>query len=494
MKYKNSKLFLNNSCFVSRMILIALFLSAFLKISVSNPVFETNLELKLLADSLNSGSNIYFEYGKYTIKKDAYDVLKLLADKMLANQNCKLIVTGYTDDISSDKFNLELSLKRANAVKNFLVNSGILPDRIFVEGKGKTEPVNSNSNETERALNRRVYFELTGLEKNIGKSVNNKISGKESAEGTLINQFSNANFTNIKRDEISAEINLRDSSGVPVEQLSADDITALLKWDNEGKMDSTEGTPRLIPINDRKKLAITFTMDYSGSMYGTKNYNRYTPKSQNIIQMEKSVASFIKKMNKQMYGRIIKFGSKVIPVCRFTNSKQDLKNALDSYSYPLGGTALYSSIMTALSDTMFSSNPTIMKTVIAFTDGMENSSKGVNLENIFKKCEETGTRIFTIGLFEVNGDYKPSLDELSKGKADLQLIASNSGGFYYTAENSSELGNIYDNIFKQVLNSFNISIVWNSSKLPPKGTQVTAELKINVKGIIRTIYKNYVID
>lgn len=73
-------------------------------------------------------------------------------------------------------------------------------------------------------------------------------------------------------------------------------------------------------------------------------------------------------------------------------------------------------------------------------------------------------------------------------------IAQNTGGFFYPADDPNELKKIYASILDQVLKSYTVSIVWNSDKLPPKGTQVKAELKINVKGTVRVMYKNYIME
>jgi hypothetical protein len=259
-------------------------------------------------------------------------------------------------------------------------------------------------------------------------------------------------------------------------------------------IDSTEGTPRLIPINDKKKIAFTLTMDYSGSMYGIETREKNVPKSDKIAAMEHSVKLFIDQLGENMYCKIIKFGEKVLPPLRFTKSKDVLYGALENNSNPMGGTALYSSIYAALSDTTFQSNPTVMKTVIAFTDGMENSSLKITLDSIYRKSASTNTKIFTVGLYNDVGTYKPNTDELVRRKADMLSIAQNTGGFFYMANDPKELKKIYANILDQVLKSYSISIVWNSSKLPPKGTQVKAELKINVKGITRVLYKNYIME
>lgn len=121
----------------------------------------------------------------------------------------------------------------------------------------------------------------------------------------------------------------------------------------------TEGKPRLIPINDKKKIAFTLTLDYSGSMFGVDDYNMNTPKSEKIKAMESSVELFIEQLKNNMYCKIIKFGDDLPPL-KFTKSKNVLLSSLENNSYPMGGTALYLIYLSALSDTTFQSNPTVM--------------------------------------------------------------------------------------------------------------------------------------
>jgi hypothetical protein len=199
-------------------------------------------------------------------------------------------------------------------------------------------------------------------------------------------------------------------------------------------------------------------------------------------------------MGNNMFCKIIKFGSKVLTPLKFTKSKEVLRSVLEYDSYNMGGTALYSSIYTALNDTTYSSNPTVMKPVIAFTDGMENSSGNVTLDSIFRKSELLNTKVFTVGLYNDVGNYRPSLEEVARRKVDMVKIAQNTGGFFYQANDPGQLNEIYRNIFEQVMKSYSISIVWNSDKLPTKGTHVKAELKIKVKDATRVVYMNYIME
>ena len=67
-----------------------------------------------------------------------------------------IIVEGYTDSIGSDAYNLRLSERRAQAVRDYLIELGIKPSRITTKGYGKARPVASNETKEGRAENRRV--------------------------------------------------------------------------------------------------------------------------------------------------------------------------------------------------------------------------------------------------------------------------------------------------------------------------------------------------
>ena len=73
-----------------------------------------------------------------------------------------VIVVGHTDNVGSTESNQKLSLRRAEAAKNYLVKKGIDPNRIYTEGKGETQPVADNRTAEGRAKNRRVEIEVVG--------------------------------------------------------------------------------------------------------------------------------------------------------------------------------------------------------------------------------------------------------------------------------------------------------------------------------------------
>ncbi len=69
-------------------------------------------------------------------------------------------IAGHTDELGSEEYNLKLSEKRALAVKQYLVEHGISPDRIKAVGYGEKYPLTKGETEEERALNRRVEFKI----------------------------------------------------------------------------------------------------------------------------------------------------------------------------------------------------------------------------------------------------------------------------------------------------------------------------------------------
>ncbi|CAH2780151.1 MAG: Outer membrane protein A precursor [uncultured Caballeronia sp.] len=110
-----------------------------------------------------------FDFDKAVLKPDGKEKLDDLASK-IGDLNLEVVVaTGYTDRIGSDKYNDRLSLRRAQAVKAYLVSKGIEANRIYTEGKGKRNPVTTGCNQKNRKQliaclvpDRRVEVEVVG--------------------------------------------------------------------------------------------------------------------------------------------------------------------------------------------------------------------------------------------------------------------------------------------------------------------------------------------
>lgn len=100
--------------------------------------------------------DVVFDVGEANLRPGAAQKLVPLAQFLKDNPDRQLLVEGYTDNTGSDGFNLDLSQKRAESVKNFLAEMGVAPDRVIATGYGKAYPVASNATPEGRQQNRRV--------------------------------------------------------------------------------------------------------------------------------------------------------------------------------------------------------------------------------------------------------------------------------------------------------------------------------------------------
>ncbi len=100
---------------------------------------------------------INFEFNSTEIDPKYYPEIEKFAKFLKLNPNVKVEIQGHTDSVGSDKYNLILSQKRAEAVRNLLIKKyGINPNRLTAKGYGESKPVASNLTEEGRAKNRRV--------------------------------------------------------------------------------------------------------------------------------------------------------------------------------------------------------------------------------------------------------------------------------------------------------------------------------------------------
>lgn len=100
---------------------------------------------------------VAFDVDKFDLKPDALPILNTQADILnVYFPHAQVYVCGYTDSTGSDEHNLKLSLKRAQAVADYLVARQVEKGRLQIRGFGKDYPVESNASATGRALNRRT--------------------------------------------------------------------------------------------------------------------------------------------------------------------------------------------------------------------------------------------------------------------------------------------------------------------------------------------------
>ena len=106
-----------------------------------------------------------FDFDKAVLKTDGKHALDDFVTKLHDVTYGQLAVVGHTDAIGTKAYNQALSLKRANAVKQYLQTHGIDAAKLTSEGKGATEPVASNKTAQGRAKNRRVEINISGEKK-----------------------------------------------------------------------------------------------------------------------------------------------------------------------------------------------------------------------------------------------------------------------------------------------------------------------------------------
>jgi OmpA-OmpF porin, OOP family len=114
---------------------------------------------KLLTEGKLVSYGMYFDVNRDVVKPESYGTLKQIADILKENPALRIRIVGYTDSDGTDAANLDLSKRRAAAVKNSLVKDfGIDAGRLESEGMGESNPVAPNDSPVNKALNRRVEF------------------------------------------------------------------------------------------------------------------------------------------------------------------------------------------------------------------------------------------------------------------------------------------------------------------------------------------------
>jgi outer membrane protein OmpA-like peptidoglycan-associated protein len=125
-------------------------------VKITFPV-EKKIEQDLAQNGRAEIYGIYFDFDSATLRPESGPVLKEIAEALQHNPGWKIKIDGHTDNIGGSEYNLQLSQRRAGAVKQALIAQyGIPPDRMMPEGFGASRPKAPNDTVEGRALNRRV--------------------------------------------------------------------------------------------------------------------------------------------------------------------------------------------------------------------------------------------------------------------------------------------------------------------------------------------------
>jgi outer membrane protein OmpA-like peptidoglycan-associated protein len=124
-----------------------------------NAILQTRDTARGLIVSL---SDVLFDFNEASLKPGAREKLAKVSGILLAYPSLHLTVEGHTDSVGTDDYNLKLSQKRADAVRDYLTSNGINGDNIQATGLGKEGPVASNDTAAGRQQNRRVEMVVSG--------------------------------------------------------------------------------------------------------------------------------------------------------------------------------------------------------------------------------------------------------------------------------------------------------------------------------------------
>jgi OmpA-OmpF porin, OOP family len=118
------------------------------------------------ATKVTYAADAFFDFDKSVLKAEGKAKLDDLVGKVKGINLEVIIAVGHTDSVGTDAYNQRLSVRRAEAVKAYLVSKGIEKNRVYTEGKGEKQPVADNRTSEGRAKNRRVEIEVVGTRAN----------------------------------------------------------------------------------------------------------------------------------------------------------------------------------------------------------------------------------------------------------------------------------------------------------------------------------------
>jgi OOP family OmpA-OmpF porin len=114
------------------------------------------------SEKVTYAADAFFDFDKAVLKPAGKSKLDELVANLKGLNLEVIIAVGHTDSVGSVAYNQKLSVRRAESVKAYLVSKGVEANRVYTEGKGKSQPVADNKSAAGRAKNRRVEIEVVG--------------------------------------------------------------------------------------------------------------------------------------------------------------------------------------------------------------------------------------------------------------------------------------------------------------------------------------------
>lgn len=115
-----------------------------------------------VSEKVTFAADAFFDFDKSVLKPEGKAKLDDVVSKLGSINLEVIIAVGHTDSVGTDAYNQALSVRRAEAVKAYLIGKGVDKNRVYTEGKGKKQPVADNKTADGRAKNRRVEIEVVG--------------------------------------------------------------------------------------------------------------------------------------------------------------------------------------------------------------------------------------------------------------------------------------------------------------------------------------------
>ncbi len=141
-----------------------LFGSALFEVDSAGRILSNDANIALAATGAGAKTRllVFFALDKADLEPSSLPELNRARDLMKQVPTMKVEIAGYTDSTGTLAYNMDLSRRRANAVRDYLVGQGIAPDRVTAKGYGPASPIATNTTDEGRAKNRRVEFVVEG--------------------------------------------------------------------------------------------------------------------------------------------------------------------------------------------------------------------------------------------------------------------------------------------------------------------------------------------